>query len=103
MLLLVIVSVLSISCFVNVVRYHVPTYITENGLAWKADNVTDAVNDVTRQSYLHDHIQAVGEAIAAGCNVKGYFVWSFQVIVVYYGSLSCSTLYVNSSFLMVLL
>lgn len=59
-------------------RYGIPSYITENGLAWQEDNVTVAVNDVQRQQYLHDHIEAVGEAIAKGANVKGYFVWSFQ-------------------------
>jgi beta-glucosidase len=53
--------------------------VTENGLAWKEDNVTVAVNDVQRQQYLHDHIEAVGEALQAGADVKGYFVWSFQV------------------------
>ncbi len=41
--------------------------------------MTVAVNDVQRQQYLHDHIEAVGEALAAGADVKGYFVWSFQV------------------------
>ena len=59
-------------------RYQLPTYVTENGLAWQEDNVTVAVNDLTRQQYLHDHIQAVGDAIQAGCDVKGYFVWSLQ-------------------------
>lgn len=59
-------------------RYGLPTYVTENGLAWKEDNATVAVNDVMRQQYLHDHIQAVGEALIAGCDVRGYFVWSFQ-------------------------
>ena len=53
--------------------------MTENGLAWQEDNVTVAVNDVQRQQYLHDHIDAVGQAIEAGVNIKGYFVWSFQV------------------------
>ncbi len=41
--------------------------------------VEDAVNDVMRQQYLHDHIEAVGEALLAGVNIKGYFIWSFQV------------------------
>lgn len=58
--------------------YGLPSYVTENGLAWREDNVTVAVNDVQRQQYLHDHIQAVGDAIQAGADVKGYFVWSFQ-------------------------
>lgn len=57
---------------------NIPSYITENGLAWEEDNVTVAVKDSQRQQYLHDHIQAVGEALHTGCNVKGYYVWSFQ-------------------------
>ena len=57
----------------------IATYITENGLAWYAESAAAAVNDVERQQYIHDHIDAVGNALQAGCNVKGYFVWSFQV------------------------
>ena len=56
-----------------------PTYITENGLAWQEDTVAEAVNDTMRQQYLHDHIDAVGQALQAGCDIRGYFVWSFQV------------------------
>jgi beta-glucosidase len=59
-------------------RYGLESWVTENGLAWQEDNVTEAVNDAQRQQYLHDHIEAVGEAIASGVNIKGYFVWSFQ-------------------------
>jgi beta-glucosidase/6-phospho-beta-glucosidase/beta-galactosidase len=59
-------------------RYALPTYVTENGLAWREDNVTVAVNDVQRQQYLFDHITAVGDALVAGCDIRGYFVWSFQ-------------------------
>jgi beta-glucosidase/6-phospho-beta-glucosidase/beta-galactosidase len=68
----------ALSCFVD--SYNtIPTYVTENGLAWQEDTVEQAVNDTMRQSYLHDHIDAVGQALQAGCDVKGYFVWSFQV------------------------
>ncbi|CAE7383169.1 BGLU30, partial [Symbiodinium microadriaticum] len=60
-------------------RYpEVPLYITENGLAWEEPTVADAVNDTMRQQYLHDHIEAVGQALDKGCDVRGYFVWSFQ-------------------------
>lgn len=59
--------------------YRLPSYVTENGLAWQEDNATVAINDVQRQQYLHDHIEAVGEALIKGADVKGYFVWSFQV------------------------
>jgi hypothetical protein len=47
------------------------------GLA--GEHVAEAVNDTMRQQYLHDHIDAVGQALQAGCDVRGYFVWSFQV------------------------
>eukprot|EP00604_Paraphysomonas_vestita_P001533 CAMPEP_0174817732 /NCGR_PEP_ID=MMETSP1107-20130205/241_1 /TAXON_ID=36770 /ORGANISM="Paraphysomonas vestita, Strain GFlagA" /LENGTH=129 /DNA_ID=CAMNT_0016028707 /DNA_START=1061 /DNA_END=1447 /DNA_ORIENTATION=- len=57
---------------------NIPQYVTENGLAWEEKTVDDAVNDVMRQQYLYDHIEAVGEAITYGVNIKGYFVWSFQ-------------------------
>ena len=64
----------------NLFSYNgIATYVTENGLAWYEENAVAAVNDVERQQYLHDHIDAVGNALQAGCNVKGYFVWSFQV------------------------
>jgi beta-glucosidase len=57
-------------------RYKLPHYITENGLAWKETTAEEAINDVERQKYIHDHIQAVGEAIDEGVDVRGYFVWS---------------------------
>ena len=60
-------------------RYNgLATYVTENGLSWEEDNAASAVNDTQRQSYISDHVDAVGKAIQFGCNVKGYFVWSLQ-------------------------
>ena len=55
-----------------------PIYVTENGLAWQEDNATAAVQDTQRQSYIHDHVQAVGDALRAGAPVRGYMHWSFQ-------------------------
>ena len=55
----------------------IPLMITENGAAF--EDVVDAdgrVHDAERVSYLHDHIDAVGQAIDAGADVRGYFVWS---------------------------
>ena len=54
-----------------------PLYITENGAAYD-DAVTSegTVPDVERTKYILDHVQAVGEAIAEGADVRGYFVWS---------------------------
>ena len=51
--------------------------ITENGAAY-ADQV-DAegrVRDTDRIAYLDSHIDAVRRAVAAGVDVRGYFVWS---------------------------
>ena len=33
-------------------------------------------HDVERVAYLHDHLDAVGEAMDKGVDVRGYFVWS---------------------------
>ena len=54
-----------------------PLMVTENGAAFY-DTVSGdgAVHDADRVSYLHDHIDAVGKAIDAGADVRGYFLWS---------------------------
>jgi beta-glucosidase len=55
----------------------VPIYITENGAAF--DDYVDPNGDVkdhNRVAYLQEHISAVHDAIDAGVNVEGYFVWS---------------------------
>ncbi|WP_188193949.1 GH1 family beta-glucosidase [Nonomuraea sp. SYSU D8015] len=56
-----------------------PMMITENGAAFA--DVVDAdgrVRDERRVDYLHRHLSAVAEAIAAGADVRGYFVWSLM-------------------------
>ncbi|QWC17037.1 beta-glucosidase [Cellulomonas dongxiuzhuiae] len=54
-----------------------PLAITENGAAFY-DTVTQdgRVHDAERVAYLHDHLDAVGEALDKGVDVRGYFVWS---------------------------
>jgi beta-glucosidase len=54
-----------------------PLAITENGAAFY-DTVTEdgRVHDADRLAYIHDHVDAVGEAIERGADVRGYFVWS---------------------------
>ena len=54
-----------------------PLAVTENGAAFY-DTVTEdgRVHDVERVAYLHDHLDAVGEAMDKGVDVRGYFVWS---------------------------
>ncbi|MFD6100299.1 GH1 family beta-glucosidase [Nocardiopsis flavescens] len=54
-----------------------PIYITENGSAEEDRPDEDGrVRDTDRISYLHDHLTALGAAIDAGVDVRGYFVWS---------------------------
>lgn len=54
-----------------------PLYITENGAAYDDVISEDGhVHDAERTQYVMDHIAAVKEAIDAGADVRGYFVWS---------------------------
>jgi len=55
-----------------------PIYITENGMG--SDDVVagGTVADAQRQSYLERHFAAVSRAMAAGVDVRGYFVWSLM-------------------------
>ena len=56
----------------------IPMYITENGAAFFDPPVAenDRVRDPLRIDYLHKHLRAVRDAIGAGCDVRGYMVWS---------------------------
>lgn len=55
-----------------------PVVITENGMA-SADAVVDGVvDDPQRISYLQRHFAAVHEAMVAGVDVRGYFIWSLM-------------------------
>ena len=49
-------------------KYNLPIYITENGLA-------DAT-DTKRADYIKNYLREVGNAIAQGVDVQGYFYWS---------------------------
>ncbi len=49
-------------------NYHLPIYITENGLA--------STNDDRRCRFLIAYLQEIYHAIEAGAEVKGYFHWS---------------------------
>ena len=59
-------------------RYgNLPLYITENGAAFDDTPQPDgSVKDVERVQYLKEHLQAAGQALQAGVNLRGYFVWS---------------------------
>jgi beta-glucosidase len=53
-------------------------YITENGAAFYDPPVafSDPVEDPLRVQYLRTHVVALQDAIRAGVDLRGYFVWS---------------------------
>ncbi len=53
-----------------------PVYITENGMASDDEVIDGEVDDAQRISYLKRHFDAVDEAMKAGVDVCGYFIWS---------------------------
>jgi len=54
-----------------------PLYVTENGCSQQDEPAADGtVPDPARIDYLDRHIRAVHDAIAAGVDVRGYFVWT---------------------------
>jgi beta-glucosidase len=55
-----------------------PIYITENGMASDDKVVDGRVDDPQRILFLKRHLAAVDEAIKAGVDVRGYFVWSLM-------------------------
>jgi beta-glucosidase len=58
-------------------RYRLPIYVLENGFgAEDKPDATGAIVDQPRIDYLQAYVAAMGEAISAGADVRGYFVWS---------------------------
>ncbi|MFE7271899.1 GH1 family beta-glucosidase [Streptomyces sp. NPDC057623] len=60
-----------------------PLAITENGAAFDdhlsiRPDGTHAVHDPERVDYLHRHLTAAHRALAAGVDLRGYFVWSLM-------------------------
>ena len=55
-----------------------PMYITENGAAFFDPAVAEGgrIRDPLRMDYLQKHIGAVHDAIQAGCDIRGYMLWS---------------------------
>ncbi|MCV2394075.1 GH1 family beta-glucosidase [Actinotalea sp. M2MS4P-6] len=61
-------------------RYpELPLMITENGAAFDDEVSPDGrVHDPRRIAYVHDHVAAVGDAMEAGADVRGYLLWSLM-------------------------
>ena len=55
----------------------IPTYVTENGAGYEETVGPDGkVHDDQRIAFLESYLGAVCDAIAAGADVRGYFIWS---------------------------
>ncbi|SFK64421.1 GH1 family beta-glucosidase [Lysobacter sp. cf310] len=61
----------------------IPMYVTENGAAFFDPPVAEPdasgerrVRDPLRMDYLQKHLSAIHDAIQAGCDIRGYMVWS---------------------------
>ena len=60
-------------------RYKLPIYITENGLSchdW--ESLDGKVHDPNRIDFLHRYLRGLKTAAESGCDVRGYFQWSFM-------------------------
>ncbi|MEP6484409.1 MAG: GH1 family beta-glucosidase [Rudaea sp.] len=57
-----------------------PVYITENGSAFYDPPVAenDVIDDPLRVNYQKKHLRAVSDAIAQGCDIRGYMAWSLM-------------------------
>jgi len=53
-----------------------PLVVTENGCAYDDQLRDGRCDDPERIAYLDAHIRAVRDAVAAGVDVRGYYVWS---------------------------
>ena len=54
-----------------------PLYVTENGAAFDDTLGADGrVHDADRTAFLAGHLAACQDAVAAGVDLRGYFVWS---------------------------
>jgi beta-glucosidase len=56
-----------------------PIYITENGAA--IDDIVvggDRIHDLVRMTYIHNHLNAMENAVARGVDIRGYFAWSLM-------------------------
>ena len=57
-------------------RYHLPIFITENGVGVREDVRVKEVQDDYRISFMNDHLNAIMNACDQGVDVRGYFAWS---------------------------
>ena len=57
--------------------YAVPIVVTENGCSGQDEVGPDGqVHDDFRVAYIRDHVAAVADAVDAGVDVRGYYLWT---------------------------
>lgn len=54
----------------------IPVIITENGIGYYDEVVEGQIHDDYRIEYLQGYVDWIEKAIDAGCDVRGYFIWS---------------------------
>ncbi len=61
-------------------RYHLPIYVTENGMGLKGEEPgpDGIVHDARRVDYMRRHLAEISRAISEGADVRGYFHWSLM-------------------------
>ena len=58
-------------------NYRLPIYVLENGLGGHdKPDANGAVADGERITFLRSYVGALNDAVAAGADVRGYFIWS---------------------------
>jgi beta-glucosidase len=64
-------------------KYRTEIIVTENGVAIDGEDDVESACALgqckpgsQRIAYVHNHIAALKRAIADGCNVRGFFLWS---------------------------
>jgi 6-phospho-beta-glucosidase len=63
-------------------RYHLPVFITENGLGeFDALEPNDVIKDTYRIAYLDSHLAQCQQAINDGVDLIGYCSWSFTDVL----------------------
>jgi beta-glucosidase len=55
-----------------------PVFITENGVAFYEKLESGELQDPNRIHFLQEYLFSVHRAIMEGCDVRGYFVWTFM-------------------------
>ncbi|WP_196593463.1 6-phospho-beta-galactosidase [Pectinatus sottacetonis] len=56
-------------------------YIAENGMGYKDDFINGKIDDTPRIKYVQEHLEAILNAISAGVNIKGYYIWSLMDVL----------------------